>query len=233
MVLGNTPRRETNIYVEANKSYAFGLRFQTPDEEPVDLTGCTVRLVATEPPHYGGTEVLNLLADMQAPTSGFAQFNMQAEDLALEPAEYAYDVTLIPQTDYSTPVIKGNITVGSNTDTDTSNKYLGVNVGSDITVTIENGDVVEIIIERVDGVYTIVSNLIKDFADAMQAEVDEAAGHASDSADSAALSASYAAEMQVWLDNAGYPFWKGTQAEYNAITPKREILYLITDPVVH
>jgi hypothetical protein len=39
--------------------------------------------------------------------------------------------------------------------------------------------------------------------------------------------------MQAWLDNAGFPFWKGTQAEYNAINPKKdEVLYLITDEAV-
>jgi hypothetical protein len=232
VALGNTPRRETTIAVEASKSYAFGLYFKTPDGLPVDLTDCELRLVAAEAPHVGGTEVMSLVAVSTAPQSGLAQFNMQASDLALEPGSYSYDVTLLPPTGYSSPIIKGYIEVGPNTDLDTDNVYVGVEVGSDVTVFMEHGDVVEITIERVDGLYMIVSALIEDFNEAMQAEVDKAAGHAQDSANSASLSQSYAQEMQVWLDNAGYPFWKGTYAEYQALSPKREVLYLLTDEAV-
>ena len=36
-------------------------------------------------------------------------------------------------------------------------------------------------------------------------------------------------EMREWLDNAGFPFWKGTQAEFDALDKKREFLYLIVE----
>lgn len=233
MALGNTPRRETVIAVEANKSYAFGLNFKTPDGLPVDLTACEVRLVAAEAPHVGGTEVMSLVATSQEPTTGFTQFNMQAEDLALEPGSYPYDVTLYPQTGYSTPIVKGYIEIGTNTDLDTSNIYSGVEVGSDITVFMEHGDLLEITIERVDGLYVVVGEIIRDFEEQMAAEVAKAADFATDAQNSAELSQSYADSMQVWLDNAGFPFWKGTQAQYNAINPKKdEVLYLITDEAV-
>lgn len=231
MVLGNTPRRETNFYVEASKSYSFGMHFQTPDQQPVDLTDCVLRLVAAQTQQVGGSEVLSKVAVSADPRTGFTQFNLQAEDLALEPGSYPYDVTIIPESGYSTPIIKGYIEVGPNTDTDTSNVYPDINSTSEITATLEPFDVVEITIERVDGLYVIVSNLMEDFAAEMAAEVDKAEGSATASSNSATLSASYAEEMRVWLDNAGYPFWKGTQAEYNALTPKREVIYLITDEV--
>ena len=89
MALGNTPRRETNIAVEASKSYVLGLMFQqranedTP--EPVDLTNCIVRLVATDPPSRGSSEVLSILATIDQPETGLAQFKFQAADLTLEP----------------------------------------------------------------------------------------------------------------------------------------------------
>lgn len=231
MALGNTPRKETSFYVEASKSYAFGIRFQDADHKPLDLTDCQVRLVATESAYPSGVEVLSVLAVSTDPTTGLAQFNLQADDLALDPGAYPYDVTLIPPTGYSTPILKGYIEIGSNTDQDSSNTYTNIQVGSEVTAVLENGDLIEITIERVDGMYLLVTSIISDFAEAMAAEVEKAAGSASDAADSAELAAGYAEEMQAWLDNAGFPFWKGTQAEYDALTPKREVLYLITDAV--
>ena len=235
MALGNTPRRETNIAVEASKSYVLGLMFQqranedTP--EPVDLTNCIVRLVATDPPSRGSTEVLSILATIDQPETGLAQFKFQAADLTLEPGSYAYDVTLIPESGYSTPILKGYIDVGSNTDLDDSNVYGNLNITSDITVIMAEHDSITIEIERVDGMFLVVTNLIEDFSEDMQEQVDAAAASAQAALNSANQAQAYAAEMQEWLDNNGFPFWKGTQAQYNALSPKYEILYLITDEV--
>ena len=231
MSLGNTPTRETNFAVEASKSYAFGMRFITPDGVPVDLTDATVRLVGAEPPHRGGQEVLSVLATIETPSSGFVQFDFQAEDLALDYGSYAYDVTLIPKTGYSTPIIKGFFEVGSNTDLDTSNTFTEVGVGSEITVTLDESDVIEITIERVDGLFYITKALMEDFSVAMEAEVDAAEAHKLAAQSAEVNAASYATQMQVWLDNAGFPFWKGTFAEYQNLTRKEEVLYLITDEV--
>lgn len=230
-MLGNTPRRETNIAVEASKSYVLGLRFVNPDESPVDLTDCIIRFVATEPPQRGNTEVLSLVAVLDQPGAGFAQFKFQAADLTLEPDNYAYDVTLIPPSGYSSPILKGYLEVGTNTDLDDSNVYTDLNVTSDITVVMDEHDSITIMIERVDGMFLVVSNLIEQFTIDMQEQVDASAASAQASLNSSNLSAQYADEMRAWLDNAGYPFWKGTQAEYNAINKKAEILYLITDEV--
>ena len=229
MALGNTPRRETNIAVEASKSYMLGLYFKAPDDTPVDLTGCIVRFVATDPPQRGATEVLSVVADMARAEVGLVQFKFQAADLTLEPGSYAYDVTLVPPSGYSTPILKGYLEIGSNTDLDDTNVYTEFNSQSDITVTYAQGDQVTIEIERVDGLYIVVTSLIEDFKVDMQAQVDAAADSAQESLNSANLSAQYAASMQAWLDNAGFPFWKGTQAQFDTITQKREILYLITD----
>ena len=231
MALGNTPRRETNIAVEASKSYALGLHFVSEDGEPVDLTDCVIRFVATEPPHRGSTEVLSLVAELTTPEAGLAYFKFQASDLTLQVGSYTYDVTLIPPSGYSSPILKGYLEIGPNTDLDDSNVYTDLNFTSDITVQIGQGDSITIVIERVDGMFLVVSKLIEEFRAEMQVQVDAAAGSAQASLNSANLSASYADEMRVWLDNAGYPFWKGTQAEYDSISRKREVLYLITDEV--
>lgn len=233
MALGNTPRRETNISVEASKSYVLGLHFIMDDDgTPLDLTDSVLRLVAAEPPHRGSTEILSLIAEMKEPRAGLAQFKFQAADLTLEPGSYAYDVTMLPPSGYSTPILKGYIEVGANTDLDDTNVYTNLNVTSDITVRWDEGDVIQLNLERVDGMFLVVSALIENFANQMEVEVDKAAASAQDALQSENLAESYKNEMQVWLDNAGYPFWKGTQAEYNALSPKYEVLYLITDQVV-
>jgi hypothetical protein len=233
VALGNTPRRETNIAVEASKSYQLGLRFiqQTGSDtpEPVDITDCEIRFVATDPPSRGSTEVLSIVADLDAPINGLASFKFQASDLTLTPDSYAYDVTLYPPSGYSSPLLKGYLEIGTNTDLRDDNVYTDLNITTDITVEMQDGDVIEIQIERLDGMFLVVSALIVEFEQDMQEQVVAAAASAQAALGSANLSAAYAASMQAWLDNAGYPFWKGTQAQYNALTPKREILYLITD----
>jgi len=237
VALGNTPRRETNISVEASKSYQLGLRFiqQTGSDtpEPIDITDCEIVFVATDPPSRGSTEVLKIVATLDGPLNGLASFKFQAADLAIEPGEYAYDVTLYPPSGYSSPLLKGYLVVGTNTDLRDDNVYdPDLNITTDITVGMNQGDVIELKIERLDGMFLVVSNLIIEFEQDMQAQVNAAAGSAQASLNSANLSAQYAASMQVWLDNAGYPFWKGTQAQDDAISKKSEVLYLITDEAV-
>ena len=85
------------------------------------------------------------------------------------------------------------------------------------------------IIERVDGMFLVVSKLIEDFAIEMQKQVDKAADSAQDALGSANRAYGYSEEMREWLDNAGFPFWKGTQAEFDALDKKREFLYLIVE----
>jgi hypothetical protein len=223
VALGNTPRRETNIAVEASKSYALGMHFVMEDGEPVDLSDCILRFVATEPPQRGSSEVLNLIATIEAATQGLALFRFQAADLTLEAGNYAYDVTLIPPSGYSSPILKGYLEIGGNTDLDDTNVFTQLNTTSDITVMLEHGDVVQIVVERVDGMFLVVSALIEDFSDQMDVEVAKAAASAQSALESANLAAAHAGSMQVWLDNAGYPFWKGTQAEYEALTTTREV----------
>ncbi len=230
MVLGNTPRRETNIAVEANKSFAFGVYFKAQDETPVDLTGCVLRFVAAELSHWGGTEVLSVEATPMVDNAGMLQFEFQAEDLALTPGTYAYDVTLIPPSGYSTPVLKGHLEVGSNTDFDTSNVYkTGVGTGSDVTVYLKHRDLVEVTIERVDGLFMPILEVIKDFReeiDNYRVGLQQLVTKAAESAQTAAY---YAEELRDWFQSVGFPFWKGTQAEYDAILNKDpNVLYLIT-----
>jgi len=230
MAIGNTPTRETNITVEANRSFAFGIWFKAEDGTPIDLTDSVLRFVASEMAHFGGTEVLSSIATPMADNKGMMQFEFQASDLALTPSTYAYDVTLVPPSGYSTPILKGHLVVGNNTDEDISNIYqTGVSTGADVTVYLKDRDVVEIKVERVDGLFMFVTELIHDFRDEIaenQALMDEKVASAQASAQ---LAYSKAEELRGWFNSVGFPFWKGTQAQYDAIPVKDpNVLYLIT-----
>ena len=224
MVLGNTPRRETNLAVEASKSYVLGLYFvqQSANESeepfPLDLTGCEVRFVMADPPQRGAPRFCRCMAVLDQPENGLAQLKFQAADLTLEPGPYAYDVTLYPPSGYSTPILKGYVEIGANTDLYDDNVYTDLNITTDITVMVAGHDSVTIVIERVDGMFLVVSELIEDFAVDMQAQVDAAAASRAGRADLRERGrASYKNAMQVWLNNAGFPFWQGTQAQYDLL----------------
>lgn len=228
MALGNTPQQETNISVEANKSYSFGVWLKSSDGTPVDLTGSELRFVATENAYHSGVEVLSITAVPMLDQPDMQQFEFQAEDLALASGAYSYDVTLVPPSGYSIPLLKGQLEIGANSDLDTSNVYSDVSTGTDIIVELSGKDVVEITIERVDGLFTLVKELLDDFRAEIAAARAEMTAIAAAADASAQLAAAYANELRAWLDSVGFPFWKGTQAEYDAIPVKDpNVLYLI------
>lgn len=228
MALGNTPRRETNIAVEANKSYAFGVWFKSADETPIDLTDSVLRFVATENAYHTGAEVISKVAVPMLDQPDMQQFEFQAEDLALAAGSYAYDITLIPPSGYSIPILKGQLEVGANSDLDTDNVFTDISTGTDIIVDLAGTDVVEVTIERVDGLFMLVKELLEDFRAeiaAAQASMDAKVAAA---AASAQIASDKAAQLEGWFNSVGFPFWKGTQAEYDAIPVKDpNVLYLI------
>lgn len=228
MALGNTPRRETNIAVEANKSYAFGVWFKSADETPIDLTDSVLRFVATENAYHTGAGVISKVAVPMLDQPDMQQFEFQAEDLALDAGSYAYDITLIPPSGYSIPILKGQLEVGANSDLDTDNVFTDISTGTDIIVDLAGTDVVEVTIERVDGLFMLVKELLEDFRAeiaAAQASMDAKVAAA---AASAQIASDKAAQLEGWFNSVGFPFWKGTQAEYDAIPVKDpNVLYLI------
>lgn len=229
-MLGNTPRKETVIPVEAGKSYAFGMRFRDPNGKPIDLADAVVRMVVANP---GGGELMVLEAVHIADLSGLVQFQFQAADLSLAPAAYPFDITILPSSGYSTPLVKGYVEVGSNTDQDSSNVYDKVDRSTEISVVMGGTDVVEIVIERVDGMYEIIEEMLRDALGKMHKELAAAKTAAAAAESSAVQSQRFADELREWLTSVGYPFWQGSQSEYDSIpSPAKDILYLIVgDPV--
>jgi hypothetical protein len=228
MALGNTPRRETNIAVEANKSYAFGVWFKSADETPIDLTDSVLRFVATENAYHTGAEVISKVAVPMLDQPDMQQFEFQAEDLALDAGSYAYDITLIPPSGYSIPILKGQLEVGANSDLDTDNVFTDISTGTDIIVDLAGTDVVDVTIERVDGLFMLVQELIADFRAEIAAAQAAMNATAAAAAASAQIASDKAAQLEGWFNSVGFPFWKGTQAEYDAIPVKDpNVLYLI------
>lgn len=227
MALGNTVRRETNISLEASKSFAFGIRFVDGAGVALDVSDAVVRLVSTQPTYMGEAEVFSVEAEHIG--TGLVRFSLQAEDLALDPGSYPYDVTLVPATGYSVPILKGAFEIGSNTDTDTTNFYSDVQVGSDVTVELGNGGLVEVTIERVDGMYTAVVELINNFTEEMREQVDKAEAAASSSEYWANQTQVEIADLKDWMTLAGFPYWKGNKADFAVIRPDNNIMYLLVD----
>jgi hypothetical protein len=230
MALGNTPRTETIISVEANKSFVFGMYFKSADDTPIDLTNAELRFVAADIGRHAGTEVLTKVAVPMLDNPAMLQFEFQAEDLALDFGTYAYDVTLIPESGYSTPILKGQLEVGANTDIDISNVYDDVGTGTDVTVYLHNHDLVEVVVERLDGLFLLVRALILEFREEMAANAALMQARLEEALAAAAQAAISAEELRNWFESVGFPFWRGTQAEYDAILEPNPLhLYLIVE----
>lgn len=230
-MIGNTPRRETNIHVEANKSFAFGIHFvNAVSGGDLDLTGTTVRMAVAQQPHLGGTEVLNLEAVHIADVQGLVQFQFQASDLAMPNGSYYYDVTLVTTQGYSVPILKGFLEVGTNTDQDISNVFTDIHADSEITAAIGNSNVVEITVERIDGMLSVTQGLILDFEARMEVEVGKAETAATDAQFWSNKTTADIAAHQTHMDEMGFPYWKGTTAQYQQLAqPDQNVLYLLTD----
>lgn len=164
MPIGNTPKHETNIAVEYGKSFSFGVWLRDKDDKHLDLTGVKLRFVARKQPRHRGTVVIEKVAIPAHGANWMQHFEFQADDLALPPGEYPYDITLEAKDGYSTPLVKGYLIIGANADDYTNNVYPeNSGMTTDITVQIRHRDVVKITVERVDGMFKYVQQMIHDF----------------------------------------------------------------------
>lgn len=151
MTLGNTPRQRTVLRLERGKSYALTITFQNPDGSEFDMTGSLVRMTAKAMRHLGDQIVIQMDAIDRAPERpGEFQFPLQASDTDLEPAEYPFDVTWISANGYSTPVVKGSILIGDNTDPDVANTYPTADTLDELVVVIGSGNDIIVQVEQAD-----------------------------------------------------------------------------------
>lgn len=121
--LGNSPvPGNTVLQLEVRKSFSFALRFVDANDNPLDITGCTVTLVVKEAERDTGDAndtdnlVVNSVAELVLAYRGFARFDLQATDLDHPAGEYPYAIVLRSPSGYSTVAVKGILELLSNTE---------------------------------------------------------------------------------------------------------------------
>lgn len=168
--LGNSPRQRTVLTLEARTSFAFGVKFfNRVDNTAVDLTGATVRLMAAYPARFGGGNAIYLVAEpVGDPALGIVQFNLQDTQLDLPPGEYEFSVTLVTMVGYSTPVLKGAIEIVANSDTGFLMNYPGISPSTNLAAYVENGQVIEVTVDQVDGLATVINQMVSHVDDLVE-----------------------------------------------------------------
>lgn len=112
VTLGNSPRSQTPITLEARKSFSLGMYFRNINDNPIDITDDELTLaIATV---RGNDPVLSAVAVMVDPEEGYARFDFQADDLDLPIAIYNYSITLVNE-GYSGIIVKGELELLQNT----------------------------------------------------------------------------------------------------------------------
>lgn len=121
MTLTNTPSRHTLLRVEARKSFAFGVYVRDTENNPIDLTGCSLTLARTVAPgplpaSLTAAGIVSKAASLPAATEGNARFDFQATDLDLAEGEYPFTITLRTAEGYSVVVVQGDLVIVPNTE---------------------------------------------------------------------------------------------------------------------
>lgn len=117
--IANTPPRSTHLRVEARKSFALSIWIKDRRNNGVDLTGCTLQIVAKASPYTTSDDSTNILAadasaNIQLPKLGFGRFNIQASTLDVDAGEYEYAIVLTTSEGYSSIIVKGILEVEEN-----------------------------------------------------------------------------------------------------------------------
>lgn len=133
--LTNTPRSETNLRLEARKSFSFNLKVVDGDSRPVDLSDTTLELSV-------GT-ALRAAADLGvAASAGYARFDLQAADLDLPAAEHPYSISIVDD-GYSAVLVRGTIEiVDSPGDTGLNSTYTGGQAVSTLEASLQGSVIV-------------------------------------------------------------------------------------------
>lgn len=138
--LSNVPAADTYLRVEARKSFPLGVHIYDPNGAVVDLTSCTLTIVAKPVPINDDSDTANILApdhvaNIPVPTGGYAIFNIQAATLDVEPGEYPFAIVLISSDGISTILVKGTLQIEQNTEwTSVNSIYSYANPTSSLSI---------------------------------------------------------------------------------------------------
>ncbi|QOC56125.1 minor tail protein [Microbacterium phage Zhengyi] len=117
---GNSPVDEVVLRLQARKSFSLGIWIADQNDNPLDITGCTLRFVARKSVPStviddGDNLVTNSVAVVNAPTLGYAIFSFQASELDWTPGEYLFAIVLSDE-GYSATIVQGHIELEQNTE---------------------------------------------------------------------------------------------------------------------
>ena len=116
--LSNSPSSHTVLRAEARKSLSFGVFITDPRGRYIDLTDCTLSIVAKKRGASTADDVDNLLdpdavAIIDRPQDGYGRFNIQAATLDHAPGEYPF-VIVLRSRGYSSVLVKGTLEILEN-----------------------------------------------------------------------------------------------------------------------
>lgn len=144
--VGNTPKQQTVLRLEARKSFALALWIEDQNGRKLNISGTEIRIIAKKRPYTDETPnlILNDTAITSNPEVGYARFELQASDLDWDPGEYDYVVTLLDD-GYSSVLLRGVIDLQQNTDFDTvDDQYSGVNPSTSLKVVMRESVVIHV-----------------------------------------------------------------------------------------
>ena len=149
--LSNSPLQLLTLELERRKSFLFRVAVLHENREPVDLTGCTVRLVVKaseyDDDHYDLSNlVVNSTGDLGDPTQGSAVFNLQAAELDQDPGEYYGTLVLWTSDNYSVSLAKIQLILQPNTESDSMHRsYTTGTSAAAVEVKLRDGGVVNLV----------------------------------------------------------------------------------------
>ena len=117
--IGNTPSQGTILRVEARKSFSLGLWLTDSRGRAVDLSGCTMTIVAKPSPIDTTSDASNIfagndMASINVPLLGYARFDIQATSLDQPAGEYEFAIVLRDVHGYSSVIVKGQLDIQQN-----------------------------------------------------------------------------------------------------------------------
>jgi hypothetical protein len=115
-MIGNGPRQQTVLRLQARKSFAVGLWVTDRTGKPLDISQTEIRFVMSRNEDIGsGTPLVSKDARLMASGLGFARIELQASDLNFRPGEYYYSIVMSDE-GFSTTIVQGVVALEANSD---------------------------------------------------------------------------------------------------------------------
>lgn len=149
--LTNSPGAPLTLDLERRKSFMLKVTVIDNEENPVDLTGSTMRFVMKEGEYDNDSfDLTNLVrfsenANISNPTAGYGMFTFQAAELDGDPGQYFGTVVLMTPAGYSVNLLNVQINLQPNTESlSMHTTYLEVQPPTAVEVMLRGGQSVTV-----------------------------------------------------------------------------------------